>query len=222
MSKTYGDPAHSDWLLFQPVDEHDSELMPAETEIIRKMCPETALAIITFQVDWFNDLTPWPARSVFKGQPDFGNGAEKLLQQIVSDVVPEVKSTSREQKLILGGYSLAGLFALWTAYQTYLFSGIVAASPSVWYPDWMEYAQANRVKTSALYLSLGDREERTRNPVMRAVGDNIRKQYELLKAQGIPSKLTWNEGNHFVDSEKRTAAGFAWIINTITAIGGTT
>lgn len=37
MSKTYGDPAHSDWLLFQPVDEHDSELMPAETEIIRKM-----------------------------------------------------------------------------------------------------------------------------------------------------------------------------------------
>jgi len=131
-----------------------------------------------------------------------------------------VRSSGREQKLILGGYSLAGLFALWTAYQTDLFSGIVAASPSVWYPGWMDYAQTNQAKTSAVYLSLGDREERTRNPVMRTVGDKIRGQSDLLAAQGIQSTLVWNEGNHFVDSEKRTAMGFAWIINTLSASGG--
>ena len=220
MLKIYGDPAFSDWLLFQPVDEHDAELMPAEAEFIQEMCPETTLAIITFQVDWFNDLSPWPAKSAFKGQPDFGSGAETLLHRLVSDIVPDVQNSSREQKLILGGYSLAGLFALWAAYQTELFAGIVAASPSVWYPGWIEYAKANQVKTSAVYLSLGDKEERTRNPVMRTVGDSIRGQYDLLKEQNVQSTLKWNEGNHFIDSEKRTAAGFEWIIKTITAVGG--
>jgi len=221
MFKVYGDPTFSDWLIFQPVDEHDAELMPAEAKLVQEMCPEDKPAIITFQVDWFNDLTPWSAKSAFKGQPDFGSGAEKLFQRIVYKLVPEVRNTSREQKLILGGYSLAGLFALWAAYQTKLFTGVVAASPSVWYPGWMEYAEGNQVMTSAIYLSLGDKEERTRNQIMRAVGDNIRRQYDLLMTQGVHSTLEWNEGNHFVDSEKRTAAGFKWIINTITANGGT-
>ena len=25
--------------------------------------------------------------------------------------------------------------------------------------------------------------------------------------------LEWNPGNHFIDSEKRTAKGFAWVMN---------
>lgn len=124
-------------------------------------------------------------------------GIERFVARLILHLgwkeVPEIKSTNRKQKLILGGYSLAGLFALWSAYQTDLFSGIVAASPSVWYPDWMEYAQANQVKTSALYLSLGDREERTRNLIMSAVGDNIRKQ---CGSYGNPDKLVQNRRFH--------------------------
>ena len=135
-----------------------------------------------------------------------------MLKRITLDIVPEVRSTSRKQKMILGGYSLAGLFALWTAYQTDLFSGIVAASPSVWYPDWIEYAEANRAKASAIYLSLGDREERTRNPMMRVVGNNIRRQYDLLTVQGVLSTLVWNEGNHFRDADRRTAKAFSWVL----------
>lgn len=41
----------------------------------------------------------------------------------------------------LGGYSLAGLFSLWAAYQTNLFAGIAAASPSVWFPGFLDYAK---------------------------------------------------------------------------------
>ena len=96
------------------------------------------------------------------------------------------------------------------------FDGIVAASPSVWYPGLMEFAERNRCRAPSVYLSLGDAEDRTRNPVMRTVGDNIRKQHELLKEQGVNSILEWNPGNHFVDSDKRTAAGFAWIMQNAT------
>ena len=49
--------------------------------------------------------------------------------------------------------------------------------------------------------------------VMAAVGENIRRQYDKLKSQGISVVLEWNEGNHFTEPEIRTAKGFAWCID---------
>ena len=49
---------------------------------------------------------------------------------------------------------------------------------------------------------------------MAKVGDNIRRQYELLgKDAGVKEcTLEWNPGNHFMDSQLRTAKGFAWLL----------
>ena len=108
---------------------------------------------------------------------------------------------------------MAGLFALWASYQTEKFEGIVAASPSVWFPKWIEYATDNKPFAKSIYLSLGDKEEKTKNPVMAQVGNAIRKLNELLAEQIGNTILEWNPGNHFIDSEKRTAKGFAWVMN---------
>ena len=48
---------------------------------------------------------------------------------------------------------------------------------------------------------------------MAQVGNAIRKQHELLTEQKINTILECNAGNHFVDSDKRMAKGFAWLIN---------
>jgi hypothetical protein len=64
--------------------------------------------------------------------------------------------------------------------------------------------------SKAVYLSLGDCESRTKNPVMAHVDDAIRLQHEQMAAQGIATTLEWNIGGHFVDSEKRMAKAFAW------------
>ena len=118
-------------------------------------------------------------------------------------------------RIYIGGYSLAGFFALWAAYRTSEFNGAAAVSPSVWFPGWMEYAENNTVKAENVYLSLGDKEEKTRNPVMRTVGDNIRRQYEILKSDPGCSRcvLEMNRGNHFREPDIRTAKGFAWLLN---------
>ena len=118
-------------------------------------------------------------------------------------------------RIYIGGYSLAGFFALWAAYRTSEFRGAAAVSPSVWFPGWMEYAENNTVKAETVYLSLGDKEEKTRNPVMRTVGDNIRRQYEILKSDPGCSRcvLEMNRGNHFREPDIRTAKGFAWLLN---------
>ena len=197
-------------LLIQPIDEHDLELLDQEIEAIKNMS-DKPFSLVAFMIkDWNQELTPWAAPAVF-GKVPFGNGAEKTLEFITSRLLPEVQENIPH--LILGGYSLAGLFALWVGYQTDKFDGIVAASPSVWFPKWIEYATDNKPLAKSIYLSLGDKEEKAKNPVMAQVGNAIRRQNELLTGQMDNTILEWNPGNHFVDSEKRTAKGFAWVMD---------
>ncbi len=102
------------------------------------------------------------------------------LAFIIEQLLPALQEQGMDTShCLLGGYSLAGLFSLWTAYQTDRFEGIVAASPSVWFPQWIEYAADNKPLTNAIYLSLGDKEEKARNQVMAQVGNAIRKQHEI-------------------------------------------
>lgn len=197
-------------LLIQPIDEHDLELLDQEIEAIKKLS-DKPFSLVAFMIkDWNQELTPWAAPAVF-GKVPFGSGAEKTLEFITSQLLPEVQENIPH--LILGGYSLAGLFALWSGYQTDKFDGIVAASPSVWFPKWIEYATDNKPLAKSIYLSLGDKEEKAKNPVMAQVGNAIRRQNELLTGQMDNTILEWNPGNHFVDSEKRTAKGFAWVMD---------
>ena len=197
-------------LLIQPIDEHDLEVLDQEVEAIKELS-DKPFSLVAFMIkDWNQELTPWVAPPVI-GKTPFGDGAEKTLEFITSQLLPEVQENNPH--LLLGGYSLAGLFALWAGYQTDKFEGIAAASPSVWYPKWIDYASENKPLAKSVYLSLGDKEEKAKNPVMAQVGNAIRKQHELLTEQEINTILEWNAGNHFVDSDKRIAKGFAWLLN---------
>ena len=215
------DCGSSDVLLIQPVDDHDIEVLDNEVAEIRKLS-DRDFTLAAFKVnDWNADLSPWEAPPVF-GSEGFAGGAETTLKYVTDQLIPELTvdkdglTDSKSVPLIyIGGYSLAGFFALWAAYQTDLFKGVAAASPSVWFPGWIGYAESNPIKTDKVYLSLGDKEEKTRNPVMRTVGDNIRKQFELLQAHKACEKCTleMNRGNHFKEPDIRTAKGFAWLLN---------
>lgn len=193
-------------VLVQPVDDHDMDGMENEIRTISELS-DTDFRLIAVKVDsWNRDLSPWPAPAVF-GNEDFGGCAAAFLDEILK-LCPDDGRT-----YLLGGYSLAGLFALWAGYQTGRFSGIAAASPSVWFPGFVDLMRDNAVKSRAVYLSLGDKEEKTRNLVMATVGSCIREGYDILKSQNVRCTLEWNSGNHFKDADLRTARAFAWLIS---------
>ena len=209
----YGDPGSGSFFL-QPVDEHDASLMESEAAALAERCGHGEWCLVTIPVDnWNEDLTPWKNAPVF-GREGFGDGAQRTLDYICGSVIPclEEQLPADKRSYYLCGYSLAGLFALWGGYQTDAFAGVAGVSPSVWYPGWREYAAQHEVKTDRVYLSLGLKEEKTRNRVMAAVGDAIRDQYSLLLERGTQTVLEWNPGNHFVDSDSRMAKGLAWLL----------
>ena len=202
------------YLLIQPVDGHDIEVLDNEVAGILEKT-DKQFSLIAFKIeDWNSELSPWEAPSAF-GNKSFGSGAKDTLEFIESRLIPMIKekyNLGDEIKFILGGYSLAGLFSLWSAYKSNTFSGIAAASPSVWFNDWEEFMKNNTPLSNTIYLSLGDAEEKTKNKVMSAVGENIRKQEELLKNNNINTILEWNKGGHFSDSDIRVAKAFVWCI----------
>ena len=119
---------------------------------------------------------------------------------------------NKDKTYLIGGYSLSGLFALWMAGRTDRFVGVAAASPSIWFPDFIPYMRENPLRAEHIYLSLGDREERSKNPLMSKVALRIREAEVLLQEEGKNCILEWNEGNHFKNPDLRTARAFAWTI----------
>lgn len=206
----YADPSARDALI-QAVDGHDLEMLEAQIAHIHSLTsrPFSLAAFLT--EDWNGALSPWPAPPVF-GREGFGGGAQETLDFLTGALLPYVRETLGPERLHASGYSLSGLFALWAGCQIDTFDGVAGVSPSVWFPGWIEYVQSHPIRARRVYLSLGDREERARNPVMARVGDCIRRQRELLQAAGTPCTLEWNPGNHFVDADLRTARGFAWLL----------
>ena len=196
-------------LLVEPIDQNDLGFLGRETDYLCRG-GLTDFALATFLIeDWNAELTPWKADPVFGKEP-FGDGAGKTLRFITEELLPHlgVEKHIHAHKVTLGGYSLSALFALWAGYTTDAFTAIAAASPSVWYPGWMDFVRQRKPIARRIYLSLGDAEEKTRNRVMATVGDFIREQASLLEKQGIETSLEWNPGNHFKEADIRTAKAF--------------
>ena len=79
----YGSPGAS-VVLIEPI--HVPEGMAEEAERIRKLAGED-FHLLAVKVNWFQDLSPWPAPAV-SGEISFGDGAEETLKKILA-VNPE-------------------------------------------------------------------------------------------------------------------------------------
>ena len=202
----YGE-REAETVLIQMVDDHDMSLLDAEVEEIRKTT-DVPFRLVAVRVDsWNSDLSPWPAPQAF-GNESFGDGAGATLQYVLS------LCSDKTKNYYIGGYSLAGLFALWSSSQADTFKGVAAASPSVWFPGFTDFLRDNPVKTQSVYLSLGDRESKTRNKTMATVADRILDVRDIILSHNVDCFFEWNEGGHFKNPEKRTAKAFAYLLNS--------
>ena len=207
ITQLLGNP-DSKTVLVQMVDDHDLEVIESEYQHIRFLSQGKDFCLLAVKVnDWNNDLSPWKAPPVFGNTP-FGDGAPVTLSSLLNE-------TPKDAELYIGGYSLSGLFALWAACNCSVFKGVAAVSPSAWFPGFIGFAKKNTPQTGSIYLSLGDKEEKTRNPVMATVGTAIRQLHGIFTEKEIPCILEWNEGNHFRQPDVRMARGFAWLLNPI-------
>ena len=145
-------------------------------------------------------------------------GAEETFLYLEKTLLPYIQANLHPKTLILGGYSLGGLFALWSVTRTDAFDAVFAGSPSLWMEGWNEYADAHHLKVKYAYMSLGNKEECTRKQPFCIIGDRVRQQHKRHETQlgADHCILEWNEGGHFNEIEMRKAKGAAWCIKSLT------
>lgn len=206
-------------VIFWGMYPHQENEVEHLRESLLELIPEQNFLLAAFQVeDWNRDFSPWKASAVF-GKEDFAGQGMKTLRWLTEECIPYVDRTFgvKDREHWLMGYSLAGLFALWAAYESDAFSGIICCSGSLWFPDWDCYVKEHMLRSKcSVYLSLGGKEEKTKNEVMAAVGDRTRMQENILQKDPMAEQvvLEWNAGGHFADAGKRLAKGVRWMFGT--------
>ena len=165
--------------------------------------------------DWERDLSPWPAPPLGRGRP-FAGGAGECLPLLTEAILPKAEALLPAPPAwrAIAGYSLAGLFALWALGQTDIFSRAASMSGSLWYPGLHAYLSTHTPprRPECIYLSLGDREARARDPALKTVRRATEAVAAHFRAQNIPTALEFPPGNHFQNVTERMAAGLRWLL----------
>lgn len=207
-----------------PCDEPDRPVIYLNTfagegkQVLRLLrddgCPPFTLVSVS-SLNWNHDMSPWEIPPVFKNADPCTGGADDYLRILIERIVPEAEKEIKGTVSWRGiaGYSLAGLFALYSLYRTDIFSRAASMSGSLWYPGITEYISSHTMKKPPdyLYFSLGSKEARTRNPYMKTVQENTEMIEKYYRENGISTAFQLNPGNHYKDAEKRTAAGIRWL-----------
>ena len=196
-----GENKGGETVIVKPLGEFERLLIEDECKLISKLS-SVPFRMVAFEVTE-NDLHP--------------GGAEATYQYLENILLPYIQDNLHPKTLILGGYSLGGLFALWSVTRTDAFNAVFAGSPSLWMEGWNEYADAHTLKVRYAYMSLGDKEECTRKQPFCIIGDRVRQQHKRHETQlgSDHCILEWNEGGHFNEIELRKAKGFAWLLNNM-------
>lgn len=187
--------------------------------VLVEMMGNVLYTLIVFEVDdWNAQLSPWQARAAFGDEALAGKGVETLVW-LTGRCIPALEAdgvVSRKAPQYIAGYSLSGLFAIWALMESNVFSGAASCSGSLWMDGWMDYVKEKKLARDArVYLSLGSREARTKNPILAAVDSCTKETYECLKSKQRVKKtvLQWNKGGHFSDTTERLAKGIVWLLN---------
>lgn len=178
-------------------------------------CPDFSLVAVS-NLKWDHDMAPWDIPPISKNDTPCTGGADDFLGLMLDEIMPRAEESIPGEPSWRGisGYSLAGLLAVYAPYKTDVFSRVASMSGSLWFPGLPEFMRSHDMvrRPDHVFLSLGDRESRTRNAFLRCVEDNTNDIVDYLRGLGIDTEFRMNLGNHFNDGIGRTVAGISWIL----------
>ena len=153
---------------------------------------------------WGDALTPWPAPALRPGEKDFGGCADETLALLAAALDQDPGPHA------ICGYSLGGLFALYSFVREPRLAACACLSGSVWYEGWVDWLRKNAPDCTGryAYLSVGKKEKRAGLP-FRHVEDDLAACAEILRDRGCEVDVALGPGSHMQHVTERLAAGLA-------------
>lgn len=187
---------------------------------VKELSNKDYILVTISNINWNKEMSPWYMDRLFKGEEDYIGDADKYLEVLTNKIIPMIKRIIQEELkindlyFILGGYSLAGLFAIYSLFKTNIFQSVISCSGSMWYPNFINYINSHELKIipDKVYLSLGDKESNSKNKLMSQVKDKTTMVYNYFLNKDVEIIYEENEGNHFQNVTLRIAKGITWIL----------
>jgi predicted alpha/beta superfamily hydrolase len=158
--------------------------------------------VVIEDVNWNDDLTPWLAVGVFKKAKPFGGKAAAFLNKLTNEIIPEAERGLgiEDAERTLLGVSLSGLFAVWSAFHTDVFTNIISISGSLWYDGFVEWMkeQTPSPQLKKICMLLGEKEKNAKEKRMATVEERTLDAANILKEKSqatVTCELV--EGTHF-------------------------
>ena len=186
----------------------DRELFADVGGILAQSCGGVTLAEFG-DIDWDRDYSPWEAAGT-NGRV-FSGGADRLVG-FLPDIVQELSRRYGEfSRVYLCGYSLGGLFALYSAavWDFPALCGAASCSGSMWFPGWTEFLREHPIHGD-VFLSLGGKEKNSPDPMMASVEE---KTMEVKRIAERTARVVFrNEpGGHFSRVPQRLARAVEYL-----------
>ena len=163
--------------------------------------------------DWNNALTPWQAPGLRREDPPFGGEARRTLEALTCELATfERQNGLAPSHHAIIGYSLGGLFALYTLLNERMYDAAASVSGSLWFDEWTSYLERQPPDLGHgrfAYLSVGTKEKRAAQPRIKLVEQRTRQTEQLLQRLGFDTELTVGPGSHFQFVQDRLNRGFA-------------
>lgn len=151
---------------------HGSLLMPKITSLISAgkinaaKLPQWIAITAPSNQDCYS---PWPASSVRTEAPNFGGFGQEFLSDVVLPAVEKYAALAThtaqdECPHTLLGYSLSGLCSLFEMQTTCRFDQYLLASPSTWFPNFVETFDTSHVRSDIRWCIASGENEGDRHP----------------------------------------------------------
>lgn len=183
---------------------------------LKELSEKHGISIVVIEdVNWNDDLTPWPAAGVFKKAKPFGGKAATFLNKLTDEIIPNTERDLgiEDTERTLLGVSLSGLFAVWAAFNTDAFANIISITGSLWYDGFVEWMKEQRPspQLKKVCMLLGEKEKNAKEKRMATVEERSLAVANILKAKSQAAvSFELVEGTHFSPIMPRLELAFSF------------
>ena len=177
-------------------------------------------AIYLNEAQWGDKLSPWAAKSPFKGVRDFAGGGAAHLEKFTNELIPRIErhvfGAGKPSWRACAGYSLAGLFSAYAAFASDKFQKIACVSASFWFGGFDAFVAAHSLQRGLahVYASLGEAEMNPKNPRGALCGETARNFIAKCRSAGAKAELEQNPGGHMQDEIARISKALLKLVNS--------
>lgn len=176
---------------------------------------DTAILVGLIPQNRSDAFTPWRAANLKPSMPDFAGKLDEYHIQVFEYLLPELlcKYSIDESKIAYGGYSLGGLAAVYSLYNTTAPSIIFSLCGSFWYPQFFGYCENHTILNTkvSLYLQNGKTEGGKHNNILSNTPILSAKLHKLLSDRLNNLTSVFDEYGHHENITERYEKLIDWL-----------